>query len=297
MDHISRHRVRCWWWVTGLAVALCATWAHAAKTPRPVDARILPAKQVQNHVRMTLWRIAWGGPKDSQRLRINYTLDDQRLVAALRGDWAIDRASVARWDGAPIEAAPMVTLDQLSLSNIDWQEGEIVLTVRACDRKAPKSALGLFDERLRFQDIPLPTDAEPVAVGATMKTAMGSTVTIREIGWWRPEDGEPQLALVCAADPPLARLDMDVRVMAARDAIVDDRGKHLEVDRLVPGNMVRKNEGKQAAAVATVLCRRSPSTRATSVTIVLTLRQHLADREKPEWFRAFSFRLAVPAPG
>jgi len=129
-----------------------------------------------------------------------------------------------------------------------------------------------------------------------MKTAMGSTVTIRRIGWWRPEGGRPQLALVCAADPPVARLDMDVRLMAARDAIVDDRDKHLEVDRLAPGDLLEENDGKQAAAVATVLCRRPPSTTARSVTMALTCRQHLADREDPKCFRAFSFRLTVPPP-
>jgi hypothetical protein len=54
---------------------------------------------------------------------------------------------------------------------------------------------------------------------------------------------------------------------------------------------------QQDSRVVTVLCRRHPSAAATSLTITLTLQQHLAERENPEYFRAFSFRVAVPPPG
>jgi hypothetical protein len=258
-------------------------------------AKSLPARQDRNRVRMTIWKAAWGGPKEPHRLRIDYTLDDLRFAAALRGDWKLDRAAVGHPDGTPLKVEPVLGQDRVELPNLDWGEQEIVLTARAYDRKAPKHALGLFEESLRFRSIALPTGDEPVKVGATLKTALGSTVTVREIRWWRPKDEPPRLALVCAADPPPQRLDIEVRLSAPHDAVIDDRAKELEVERVVPGDLF--DATKQAPALVTVLCRRQPTTTATSLTLTLTLQQHLAERENPEYFRAFSFQVTVPPPG
>jgi len=63
---------------------------------------------------------------------------------------------------------------------------------------------------------------------------------------------------------------------------------------LVPGDVL--NGAKPEAGVVTVLCRRAPTTTATSVTMTIIVRQHLPERENPEYFRSFSFRIAVPAP-
>jgi hypothetical protein len=294
MAHITRVSERTWAWVVCVVALVSAAAALGAAEPPTVVAKNLPARQDRNQVRMTVWKVAWGGPKNPHRLRIDYTLDDLRFAAALRGDWALDRASVSRPDGTPLKAEPVLGQDRVEIPDLDQGEREIVLTVRAYDRKAPKHALGLFEESLRFQRIALPTGDQPVAVGATLKTALDSAATVRAARWWRPKEGQPRLALVCAADPPPKRPDIEVRLAAPRDAVIDDRGKQLEVERVVAGDLF--DAAKQAPALVTVLCRRQPTTTATSLTLTLTLQQHLAERENPECFRAFSFQVAVPPP-